>query len=159
MPAIDPAALRTLIAGNPEWAALAAKGDFIGLAAVLNARTAGMVQPLPHLALLQFTVSMGLRGSIEAAANDPSQSSHGECLGLRDLFWGVGTNHVFDLTDPAVAGAGGLLDGLVNATPTPIMSADDKAALIQFGTVPASPVEVQFGYGTVVTVQDIANTR
>jgi hypothetical protein len=160
------AELRSELQSDPlglGYAAPVAAGNDAGAAALLNDRTRGyaVVQPIPMLTLLQFAVAEGIRGKIEGVANTPTHSAYDACLAVRDFFWGVGTNHVFDLTDPAIVGATvngtyspGLLDALVgamnNGQADPVMSAGQKSALVGIGTVPASRAEVLWGYGTSV---------
>ena len=135
-------------------------GNEAGVCDLINA-TSGVgasnkVVPLPILTVLQFASSRGIRTNIEDVSKASGVEYRGLrslCLGFIDMVWGVGVNRVFDITDPAISGAGGFLDSFVMGG---VMSSQDKDDLMGLGTYPSSRAEVLFGNGVVIRGQDVS---
>jgi hypothetical protein len=148
---------------------VAARND-VAIAAAYNlvdgSRTC--IVQIPTVWLLEWGIKTGVRAAIETAANTPSSPVYGIALGVRDLWWGVGASSYFDLTDPDIAGDGGLLADLAAAGVLNVSGAGSVADLLTWGTVACSYAEKTFApprlidqfetisRGTVVPVSDVS---
>lgn len=135
-------------------------GNDIGICNLMNS-TSGVgagskVVPLPILTVLQFVSGRGIRTNIEDCAQATGVAYRGIkslCLGFIDMVWGVGTNRVFDITDPAISGDAGFLDAFIQGG---VMNSQDKSDLISLGIYPASRAETLFGSDTIAYTSDVS---
>jgi hypothetical protein len=122
------------------------------IVALLNAPGAPVPQPVPMLALLQYAAGQGIRASIDDASKDPSSPVRSLCLGFIDMCWGVGTTHVFDVTDPSALA---FLDAFVAAG---LMTADQNTAVVNLAATPGPSIAQGLGFPSVSAL-DLAAAR
>lgn len=158
-----PAALKAEILSGPYAATFAswvAAGAHAPIADWLNsldsAGAATLVQPLDVGPLLIWAALTGVRHAVEATIQAGTAAAQvlAACLAVRDAIGGGAPT--LDLTNPAIAGTGGLLDVLTSAgvlTATGTGSRDD---LIAQGTRACSRAEALWGAGTVIAHLDVA---
>jgi hypothetical protein len=110
--------------------------------AAINAPGPSVPGTVAPAALLKWGAKTGVRKAIEGAIADATIG--GICLIVRDMLT-TGTVGL-DVSDPEIAGAGGMLDALVAKA---VMTAAQKADLVALGSTPGPSIANGLGFPSI----------
>lgn len=135
--------LHDAIYGNAQAKALADAGNDAAAAAAIAAALPPVFGPISSASLLIWAASRQVFSAVVTATSSTNAGISSACLAVRSALSGGASS--LDLTNPTIAGTGGLLDGLTaagilpaNTATAPAVTPGSKADLLAYASSPAT---------------------